>query len=90
MLLIRKDAKGWPNAGYQMENTLSRQDALRGMTIWAARASFEEKEKGSLEKGKLADFVLLDKDLMKAAENELLQTQVLKTWVNGELVFSRK
>ena len=88
--VIRKDAKGWPNAGYQMENALSRQDALRGMTIWAARASFEEKEKGSLEKGKLADFVLLDKDLMKAAENELLQTQVLKTWVNGELVFSRK
>ena len=60
------------------------------MTEWAARSNFEENEKGSLEVGKLADFVILDKDLMKADEKELLQIQVLKTYVDGEKVFERK
>lgn len=56
------------------------------MTIWAARSAFEEKEKGSLEKGKYADFIILDKDLMKCKEKEILQTQVLWTYINGEKV----
>lgn len=88
--VVRKDAKGWPENGFQTENALTRTEALRGMTIWAARANFEEKEKGSLEKGKLADFILLDKDLMNAGENELLNIQVLKTYVGGEKVFEHK
>ncbi|AXY78298.1 amidohydrolase [Paraflavitalea soli] len=87
--VVRKDAKGWPAGGYQMENALSRQDALRGMTIWAARSNFEEKEKGSLEAGKMADFVILDRDLLKAPDTELLQVQVLSTWIQGEKVFER-
>ncbi len=87
--VVRKDAKGWPASGYQMENALSRQDALRGMTIWAARSNFEEKEKGSLEAGKLADFVILDKDLIKAPDTELLQVQVVSTWIQGEKVFEK-
>ncbi|MGN6418314.1 MAG: amidohydrolase [Pseudobacter sp.] len=87
--VARKDAKGWPAAGFQMENALSREAAIRGMTIWAAKSNFEEQEKGSLEKGKFADFILLDKDLMKAAEGELLQTQVQRTYINGEKVFQR-
>ena len=57
--VVRKDAKGFPAGGYQMENALTREEALRGMTIWAAKANFEEKEKGSLEKGKFADFIIL-------------------------------
>src|SRR6185437_9705088 len=60
--VFRQDAKCWPDGGFQMKNALSREDAVRGMTIWAAKANFEEHEKGSLEKGKFADFVLLDTD----------------------------
>ena len=88
--VIRKDAKGWPEAGYQMENALSRQDALRGMTIWAAKANFEEKEKGSLEKGKFADFVILDEDIMKEAAGKLLGITVIKTFLGGEMVYNKK
>ena len=87
---IRKDAKGWPESGYQVENALTREAALRGMTIWAARSNFEEREKGSLEPGKFADFIILDKDLMKVPETEILATRVLKTYVNGEKVFEAK
>jgi predicted amidohydrolase YtcJ len=60
----RKDSKGYPSAGFQMENALTREETLKGMTIWAAYSNFEEK-KGSLEVGKWADFVLFDKDIMK-------------------------
>jgi predicted amidohydrolase YtcJ len=60
------------------------------MTVWAARANFEEKEKGSLEKGKFADFIILDKDLMTTDEKDLLQIQVLKTFVGGEKVYDQK
>ena len=72
-----------------MENALTREQALRGMTIWAARSNFEEFEKGSLEKGKFADFIILDRDLMKVPESELLNATVLKTYLNGELVFKK-
>ena len=89
-VVVRKDAKGWPANGYQMENALTREEALRGMTIWAAKSNFEEKEKGSLEPGKLADFIILDKDIMKANEADLLQIKVLKTFVGGEIVYEKK
>src|SRR5204862_6158459 len=86
---IRKDAKGWPENGYQIENALSREETLRGMTIWAAKSNFEEHEKGSLEKGKFADFIILDKDLMKANEKELLEIKVVKTFLGGEKVYEK-
>ncbi|MES1224255.1 MAG: amidohydrolase family protein, partial [Bacteroidota bacterium] len=88
--VTRKDAKGWPADGYQKENALTREETIRGMTIWAAKSNFEENEKGSLEKGKLADFVILDNDLMKADEKELLNIKVLKTFLGGEKVFGDK
>ncbi len=88
--VVRKDAKGFPNGGYQMENALSREEALRGMTIWAAKANFEEKEKGSLEKGKFADFVILDADLLKTDGPDLLNIKVLKTFLGGEKVYEKK
>ncbi|MBO9660278.1 MAG: amidohydrolase, partial [Chitinophagaceae bacterium] len=88
--VVRKDAKGWPEHGYQTENALTREQALRGMTIWAARSNFEEKEKGSLESGKFADFIILDRDLLKAPENELLEATVIETFVGGESVFRKR
>ena len=57
------------------------------MTLWAAKASFEEEEKGSLEPGKWADFVVLNTDLMTAAPEEILKARVLSTWIAGEKVF---
>ncbi len=87
--VVRKDMKGYPAEGYQTENALSREEALRGMTIWAAKGNFEEKEKGSLEAGKFADFVILDRDLMKSDAASLFKTVVLKTFVNGEMVYGK-
>jgi hypothetical protein len=84
---FRQDAKGYPARGFQPENALTRPEVLRGMTIWAARSNFEEKEKGSLEPGKLADFILLDQDLMQVPAAQVLKTKVLGTWVGGERVF---
>ncbi len=87
--VIRKDAKGFPEGGFQMENALTREQAIRGMTIWAAKSGFLEKELGSLEAGKKADFIILDKDLMKAPEGELLSTKVIGTYSGGKKVFGR-
>jgi len=86
----RKDLKGFPEGGFQMENAISRKEALQGMTIWAAKANFEEKEKGSIEPGKFADFVILDDDIMKAKGPALPQIKVLKTFINGEQVYAKK
>ncbi len=86
----RKDAKDYPKGGYQMENALTPEQTLRGMTIWAAKANFEEKEKGSLEVGKFADFVIMDHDFMKGTAKEVLENKVWKTFVNGDNVFERK
>ncbi len=87
--VVRKDAKGFPEGGFQKGNALSREQALRGMTIWAAKAAFEENEKGSLEPGKMADFVILNQDLMHCGENMLLSTEVLYTYINGEQVYKK-
>lgn len=86
----RKDLKGYPPGGFQPENAISREAALKGMTIWAAKAQFEEKEKGSIEPGKYADFVILDKDIMKIPGSEIPGVKVLKTFVNGEKVYEKK
>jgi predicted amidohydrolase YtcJ len=88
--VIRKDLKGFPAGGFQMNNALTRTEALKGMTIWAAKSNFEEKEKGSIEAGKYADFVILDKDIMKIKGSEIPKVKVLSTYVNGEKVYEKK
>jgi len=87
--VYRKDSKGFPEGGFQMSNALTREETLRGMTIWAAYANCEEQEKGSLEKGKLADFVILDTDLMTCGEAAILKTNVLATYSGGEAVYQK-
>ena len=84
--VFRIDDKGWPSGGYQKENALTREQALRGMTIWAAKSNFEENEKGSLEKGKFADFIILDQDLMKVNAKDVLKTRILSTFAGGQKV----
>lgn len=85
--VYRQDAKGFPAGGFQMADALSKEQALRGMTIWAAKAAFEEKEKGSLEPGKAADFVLLDRNILTCRPDSILQTKVNATYINGKKVF---
>lgn len=85
--VARKDLKNYPENGFQMKDALTREEALKGMTIWAAFANFEENEKGSIEVGKFADFTILDKDIMKVEDAELPNTKVVATFINGELVY---
>jgi predicted amidohydrolase YtcJ len=83
----RKNFNGKPEGGFQMENALTREEALRAMTIWAAFANFEEDEKGSIQKGKFADFVILDKNIMTIEEKEIFVTKVTNTFISGKKVF---
>ena len=87
--VVRKDAKGFPANGFQIENALTREQAIKGMTTWAAKAGFLEKEVGSLEVGKKADFIMLDKDLLKVDDKDILTTSVLATYIGGVKVFGR-
>lgn len=84
--VARKDLKGYPDDGFQIENGLTREETLRGMTIWAAYANFEENEKGSIELGKMADFVVLNQNIMEIAIDEVPNIKVLETWIDGEKV----
>jgi len=86
--VARQDNNNFPEGGYQMENALTREQAMRAMTIWAAYANFEEKERGSIEVGKMADFILTDKDLMQIPNAEIRGVKILKTVVGGEQVYS--
>lgn len=86
--VVRKNLQGKPEEGFQMENALTREQALRSMTIWAAKSCFEENEKGSLEPGKFADFVVLDIDLMNENPDLIPVAKIQKTFVNGKEVYS--
>jgi len=87
--VVRKDKSNYPDGGFNPENSLSRLEALKGMTIWAAIASFEENEKGSLEVSKFADFVILDKDILTCSDEEILKVNVIKTCLNGDIVYEK-
>jgi predicted amidohydrolase YtcJ len=88
--VARQDAKNFPAGGFQMVNALTREQALRGMTTWAAHAAFEEKRKGQIAPGMLADFVVLKTDLLTAPNPQLRTAPVQQTWIGGKRVFSRK
>jgi predicted amidohydrolase YtcJ len=88
--VARRDSEGKPLGGYQMENALTRSEALKGMTLWAAHANFEEQQKGSIEVGKVADLILLTEDIMTINESAILSAEVLATIVDGDIVYQRK
>jgi len=87
--VFRKNTEGLPIGGFQPENALTRIQALRSITIWAAKAGFQESDRGSIETGKSADFVILDTDLINCPESEIQKAKVLKTVLGSELLYSR-
>lgn len=87
--VARVDNNGYPKGGFQMQDAISRIDALRGMTIWAAYSCFQEKKRGSIERGKDADFVIMDEDIMTAANERLRHIKTNRTVIAGETVFLR-
>jgi predicted amidohydrolase YtcJ len=88
--VARKDLENYPEEGFRIEEGLTREETLKGMTIWAAYSNFEENEKGSIEIGKFADFTVLEKDIMTIPEDEIPSVKVAATFINGELVFAKE
>jgi hypothetical protein len=86
----RKDQKNFPEGGFNPENKITREEALKAMTIWAAKAAFSENETGSLEVSKLADFVILDEDILKMDEDKIWQAKIRATYIGGKPVFQRE
>ncbi|MBA3671702.1 MAG: amidohydrolase [Gemmatimonadaceae bacterium] len=86
----RQDADNWPVGGWYPEQRMSRDEALKSMTIWPAFAAFQESIMGSLTPGKLADFIVLDRDIMSVPERDILGTAVLATYVGGRAVYTRE
>ncbi|MDX2444721.1 MAG: amidohydrolase [Bacteroidales bacterium] len=89
-LTARKDQSGYPENGFQMENSLSREEALKAMTIWAAKSGFEEDRIGSIEPGKYADFIVIDINIMDCDLMQIPKLQIQKTFVQGVEVFSAR
>ena len=83
----RQDTENYPEEGFMKDQALSREETLKGMTIWAAYSNFEEEEKGSIEPGKFADFIMLDRDIMDVEIDSVPKTKVISTFVNGEQVY---
>ena len=84
--VARKNSEGVPAEGFQLADALSRDEALRGMTIWNALASFTENDLGTLEAGKRADFVVIDRDILKVEAEQLRKARVKATFLDGEQV----
>ena len=87
--VTRHDLKGWPAQGWYPQQRLSREETIQAFTLDAAYAAFMENEVGSIELGKRADFIVLDRDIMQIPADQIPQTQVLQTWLDGQQVFSR-
>ncbi len=85
--VARKDQKGFSGEGWHPEQAVSREQALKMFTLWSAYAAFQEKDKGSIEVGKLADLTVLSNDIMKIPEPEILKTRCVMTVIGGEIVY---
>lgn len=87
--VTRQDHRGWPEGGWYPEERMTVAEAIRSFTIWAAYGAFEDGIKGSIESGKLADLVVLSKDIVSLAPKEILTTEVLMTMVGGKWVYQK-
>ena len=87
--ITRQSPDGQPAGGWHPEQRLERQEALRLFTLGAAYAAFREKDAGSLDPGKWADFVVLSQDIMTVPDADLLKTEVLATYVGGHEVYRK-
>jgi predicted amidohydrolase YtcJ len=87
--VARVDAKGYPEGGFQMQDVLSREETLKGMTLWAAYSCFQDDKRGSIEKGKDADFIVMEEDIMTVPNEKLRNIKPLRTVVAGETVFKK-
>jgi len=85
---VTRKAK-WYDGQLHAEEAISREQAIRFYTIYCARALFQDEQVGSLEPGKLADFIVLDTDLLTCPEDAIKDAQVLRTCLDGRLVFKR-
>jgi len=88
--VTRADSTGWPDGGWYPEQKMTRDEALKSMTIWAAYAGFQEHVMGSITPGKYADFTVLDQDIMTIPASDILKTHVLSTYMGGKSVYERK
>jgi predicted amidohydrolase YtcJ len=87
--IARKDVDGFHAEGWNLDQRISRFEALKMFTIWPAIASFQENVKGTIEVGKLADFSIFDKDLMSIPELEILESTNVLTVVDGRIVYQK-
>ena len=88
--VFREDSNLYPEDGYLPDNKLSKIEALKGMTIWGAYSNFEERQKGSIEVGKAADFVILDRDLLDEPKKRILNAKIVATILDGNIVYSNR
>ena len=86
--VMRRRRDGLPEDGWYADQASSRAEALRSFTLDAAFAAHQEDRLGSLERGKWADFIVIDRDYFEIAEDEIDDIRVLETWVGGKRVFS--
>ena len=85
----RRTLKGLPEGGFEPAQKMTREQALRSYTLDAAFGAFEEKFKGSIQPGYLADFTIYNQNIMEVEESKLLDTEIAMTIFNGEIVYQK-
>jgi len=83
--ITRQDVTGWPEKGWFPEQRMTIEEAIKGFTIWAAYSAFQEDVLGSIEKGKYADFTVLDRDILEVEPKEILTTRAIYTIIGGKI-----
>jgi predicted amidohydrolase YtcJ len=86
--ITRQDHQGWPEGGWHPDQRMTREEALKAFTLWAAYAAFEENTRGTIEEGKLADFTILSDDIMEIEPKKILDAHVEMTIIGGEIVYT--